>query len=188
MKTMLINTVLIMGLSVSSFSFAEIHAQIGAGSRGSDIKNNSSSYDGDFTAPVFSARLLPSNHFVIETNYYFAGGGKFSQDSNPTSNPSNFETSGLELNLLLSTDMVSDGFYAYAGIGYFSERWKSITSGNKYNASGLQVPVGVGYNFGNFSADLQYAYREPDAYKGEIFDTDSDPEASIYQFRLLTNF
>jgi len=187
MKIALITTALIFGLSVSSFSFAETHAQIGAGYHGSKAQENNDGYEVDFSAPVFSVRLLPSSHFSIETNYYFAGGGEYSLASNSTSGSSAFEPSGLELNLLLSTDMVSEGFYAYAGLGYFSEKWKSNSSGSNFDASGWQAPVGVGYNFGRFSVDLQYAYRDPDAYKDEVFDNNSDPEVSVYQFRLLTN-
>ncbi|BFM50032.1 hypothetical protein [Marinomonas sp. THO17] len=164
---------------------AETSAQIGAGWHASDITNNTSVYDAKFSSPVFSARLLPSKHFAIETNYYLSGGGSF--DLNDTSGSSSFETSGLELNLLFGSNMMEPGFFAYAGVGYFSENWDSNVSGSHFSASGLQAPVGLGYNFGNFSVDLQYAYREASAYDGSVFDSGSDVEASIYQLRLLTN-
>lgn len=176
---------LAMGMSLSSLNYADTQAQVGAGFHGSNITESSNDYDVDFSSPVFSARVLPSNHFAIETNYYMAGGGKYTMGSD--SGSSSFDTSGLELNLLLGTNMVDEGAYAYAGVGYFSEMWKSNSSGNKYDASGLQAPVGVGYNFGNFSIDLQYVYRNPDAYDGQVFSSGSDVEASVYQLRLFSN-
>jgi hypothetical protein len=185
MKKIVFFGALVTGISVPGFSYADTHSQVGAGYHGSNITESSTNYDVDFSSPVFSARVLPSIHFAIETNYYMAGGGKYTLGSD--SGSSSFDTSGLELNLLFGTNMVDQGAYAYAGVGYFSETWKSNSSSNKYNASGLQAPVGVGYNFGNFSVDLQYVYRNPDAYVGQVFSNGSDVDASVYQLRFFSN-
>ncbi|MBX2848393.1 MAG: hypothetical protein KTR16_08735 [Acidiferrobacterales bacterium] len=176
---------LMVCLGVSPIALAETSAQIGAGLHASNVINNTSDYEADFSSPVFSARLLPSDHFVIETNYYVSGGGTFTLDG--SSGSSSFNTSGLELNLLFGTDMVEEGAYAYIGAGYFSESWDSNSTGSRYDASGFQAPIGAGYNFGNFTVDLQYAYRAPSAYDGSVFDSGSNIKAATYQLRLFTN-
>lgn len=186
MKKLASISVVFMSIGLSQMIWAaDFNAQIGAGYHARDISDGSEDYKVDFSSPVFSARLLPSEHFAIETNYYFSGGGKYSLSGN--SGSSSFETSGFELNLLLGTSMVEKGFFAYTGVGYFGENWTSNSNGNQYNATGLQAPIGVGYNFGAFSVDLQYAYRKPSAYEAEVFDAGDDIEASTYQLRLFTN-
>ena len=103
-KKIVLLSMAVASMGASAVSVADTRAQVGAGYHGSSIAENNSDYDVDFTSPVFSARVLPSNHFAIETNYYLAGGGKFSLGAD--SGSSSYDTSGLELNLLLGTNMV----------------------------------------------------------------------------------
>ncbi len=172
-------------LLITANAHAETNAQIGGGYHARYIEDASSDYSVDFGSPVFSVRLIPHENFAFATNYYYNGSGSYSQGSN--SGPSVFETSGLELNFLLGTSFIDKGFYGYAGLGYFSEHWESTTSSSDYIATGLQAPIGLGYNFGDFGMEVQYAYRDPKAYQKDVFSADSDPSANTFQIKLFAN-
>ncbi|TDP01858.1 hypothetical protein [Marinomonas balearica] len=181
-------------LALPALAFAETEsntsdtfAQIGGGYHSSFVSENSNDYEASFDSPVFSARLIPQENVALESNYYYPGAGDYTKGTD--SGRSVFDVSGLELNMLLSTSLVDEGFYAYTGVGLFSETWESTSSGNQYVATGLQLPVGVGYNFGKFSIDAQFALRDPDSYTKDVFSADdaSMNEANTVKFRLFAN-